>query len=262
MDQLRGQLVFLGTGTSAGVPLIGCPCAVCTSTDPRNNRLRCSVVLGLPEGALLIDTPPDLRTQLLRERIGLVHAVAYTHEHADHIMGLDDLRLFPFVLGGPVPLYCEEVVEQRIRRTFDYVFDPAPKSTHSGARPQVTLHRIGTEPFALLGALITPVRLLHGNFDVLGFRVGNVAYCTDVSAIPDESWSRLEGLDVLVLGALRWRAHPTHFNLDQAVEAARRIGARRTYFTHMGHDLDHAATNAKLPSDIQLAHDGLRVPLT
>lgn len=257
-----GQLVFLGTGTSVGVPAIGCGCAVCTSPNPRNQRTRCAVALGLPGGNLLIDTPPDLRSQLLRERIGIIHAVLYTHDHADHLFGLDDVRLFQFYLGGPVPLYCERSVEERIRRAFDYAFsDDTP--THVGATPLLDLHTISTEPFSLLGTRIVPIRLQHGpRFQVLGFRIGNVAYCTDTNAIPSESWPLLEGLDVLILDALRRRPHATHFSLGEAVEVAHKLRPKRTYFTHVSHELEYEATNAELPPGMELAYDGLRIPLT
>jgi phosphoribosyl 1,2-cyclic phosphate phosphodiesterase len=259
---ITGQFVVLGSGTSVGVPVIGCGCAVCRSDDPHNQRTRCAVVLGLPEGNLLIDTPPDLRMQLLREDLGLVHAVVYTHEHADHVFGLDDLRLMQFYLGAPVPLYCEPLVEQRIRESFSYAFIDR-EQTHLGAVPQLVFHRIGAEPFFLLGAWIVPIRLKHGpRFDVLGFRVGNVAYCTDTNGIPPESWPLLEGLDVLILDALRPKPHVTHFGLDEAVDVARKLNPKRTYFTHVGHELDYAATNAALPGGMELAYDGLRFPLT
>lgn len=260
---IRGRLLLLGTGTSVGVPSIGCGCAVCLSPNARNQRLRTSAILGLPQGNLLIDTGPDLRTQLLRARIGIVHAVLYTHEHADHIFGLDDLRLFPFYLGHPVPLYCEEVVEQRLRTSFDYAFHSRP-STHVGAVPSLQFHRIHhAEPFEVLGCRIVPIRLQHGpRFEVLGFRFGNVAYCTDTNAIPDSSWSRLEGLDVLILDSLRNRPHATHFSLEEAVTVAERVGAKQTYFTHISHELEHETTNQRLPAGMQLAYDGLEIPLT
>jgi phosphoribosyl 1,2-cyclic phosphate phosphodiesterase len=258
---VSGRLVFLGTGTSVGVPAIGCDCRVCRSGDPRNKRTRCAVVLGLPQGNLLIDTPPDLREQLLRERIGVVHAVAYTHEHADHLFGLDDLRLMQFYLHGSLPVFCEPRVEHRVRRTFDYAFGRT-EHLHTGAVPQLEMRSISLEPFPVLGAQATPVRLRHGPYcDVLGFRFGDVAYCTDVNGIPPESYERLAGLDVLVLDCLRREPHATHFGLEEALEAATRIGARRTLFTHMSHDLDHAATNALLPEGVELAYDGLEVPL-
>lgn len=258
---VRGKLVVLGTGTSVGVPIVGCGCEVCQSPDPRNKRTRCSLILGLPEGNLLIDTTPDLRLQLLRERIDLVHAVLYTHEHADHLFGLDDLRIFPYYLNRKLALWCEEQVEARIRKSFDYAFAPDVETSLTSI-PLITFQRIDLEPFAILGQRFTPMRLHHGHFRVLGFRFGNIAYCTDVNGIPDATWPLLEGLDVLFLDALRRKNHPTHFSLSQAVEAAQRIGAKRTYFTHMAHDLDHEATNAALPAGMELAYDGLQLDLT
>jgi phosphoribosyl 1,2-cyclic phosphate phosphodiesterase len=198
----------------------------------------------------------------LREQIGIVHSVLFTHEHADHIFGLDDLRLIPFYLGHPVPLYCEEKVEDRIRKSFDYAFAPKP-NMHQGGVPLLDFHRITTEPFDLLGTRVVPLRLHHGpNFDVLGFRFGNVAYCTDTNDIPEESLALLEGLDVLILDALRTRPHITHFSLDQAVAIAERLQPRRTLFTHMSHELDHATTCASLPERMDLAYDGLKVELS
>lgn len=260
--EIRGQLVLLGTGTSVGVPTIGCACRVCQSSHPRNQRTRCAAILGLPEGNLLIDTPPDLRFQLLRERLGLVHAVLYTHEHADHLFGLDELRLMPFYLGHPVPLYCEDFVEQRIRRVYEYAFTAIPP-THEGAVPQLEFRTITPAPFDVLGARITPIRLRHGpRFLVLGFRVGNVAYCTDTNEIPPESWPLLEGLDVLILDALRIKPHPTHYCLDEAMAVAERLRPRRALFTHVAHELDYEETNARLPGGMELAYDGQRIPLT
>lgn len=251
-------MILLGTGTSVGVPAVGCGCDVCQSAEPRNKRLRASAILGLPEGNLLIDTSPDLRTQLLREGIGIVHAVLYTHEHADHVFGLDDLRLMQFYLNGPVPLYCEQQVEDRIRQSFNYAFD----INNQGFVPQLEFHRIGVESFDLLGAKIEPIRLMHGNYGVLGFRFGNVAYCTDVNFIPSESMERLQGLDVLILDALRTTPSKTHFTLDKAVEVAQELEPRKTYFTHVAHELDYDATNAILPEGMELAYDGLRFELS
>lgn len=260
-SDIRHQWVVLGTGTSVGVPSIGCPCAVCQSEDPHDRRTRCAVAVGLPNGILLIDTPPDLRFQLLRERIGIVHAVLFTHDHADHLFGLDDLRLFPFYLGHPVPIYCEPTVEQRIRRVYDYAFtDQEP--THPGSVPQLAFQTIGEAPFSLLGSTVVPIRLRHGpRFDVLGFRIGGIAYCTDTNEIPPESWPRLQDLDVLILDALRRHSHPTHFSLEEAIAVARRVGAKQTYFTHISHDLPHAQTNRDLPKGMELAYDGLRLPM-
>ncbi len=258
---VTATVVFLGTGTSVGVPALGCSCAVCTSEDPRNQRTRCSIVLELPQGNLLVDTPPDLRTQLLRERIGLVHEVLYTHEHADHLYGLDDLRLFPFRLGCPVPLHCEQQVEERIRRSYDYAFS-SQKPTHPGATPQLVFRRLKPlQSFEAVGIRILPVAMKHGpRFDVLGYRFGDFAYCTDVNHLPDVSMDALRGVKTLVLGALRYRPHPTHFNLEEALVASESIGAEKTYLTHLSHDFDHG--KVQLPHGVSLAYDGLRVSAT
>jgi phosphoribosyl 1,2-cyclic phosphate phosphodiesterase len=256
---LSGQLLFLGTGTSVGVPVVGCSCPTCTSGDPRNSRTRTSAVIGLTGGTLLIDTTPDLRSQLLRERIGRVNAILYTHDHVDHVYGLDDVRPICFASGGPIPVYCEERVEQRIRKAFDYAFQPMP--VPGGGVPKIHFERITTEPFTLLGARVVPLRLRHGVFDVLGFRFGDLAYCTDTNEIPDATWPLLEGLDTLVLDCLRPSRHPTHFSLDEAIAVARRVNARRTLFVHMSHDIEHGAVSAALPPGVEIAYDGLAVPL-
>ncbi len=209
----------------------------------------------------MIDTTPDMRTQLLREQIGRVHSVLYTHDHVDHLYGLDDLRMFPYYLGHPLPIYCEQRVETRIRRAFDYAFEPGA-GNYAGGVPQLQINHITLDPFTLLGQPILPLRLKHGRFEVLGFRIGNVAYCTDTNEIPPESWPLLSGLDVLILDALRPRPHATHFSLEQAVAVSQKLMPRRTIFTHMSHELDHDAANATLPAGMELAYDGLRVPLT
>jgi phosphoribosyl 1,2-cyclic phosphate phosphodiesterase len=259
---ISGRMVILGSGTSVGVPAIGCGCPVCTSANPKNKRTRCGLAIGLPGGNLLVDTPPDLRQQLLREGIGVVHAVLYTHEHADHIFGLDDLRLMQFYLGGPVPLYCEPPVEHRIRKSFDYAFRSG-EQLHRGAIPQLAPRTIDLEPFDLLGARVIPLRLQHGpGTPVLGFRFGNLAYCTDTCGIPPESMELLAGLDVLVLDCLRREPHVTHFGMNQALAVVEGLRPRRTLFTHISHDLEHETTNAELPPGVELAYDGLEVPLT
>ncbi len=259
---LHNELLFLGTGTSHGIPVIGCECATCRSIDPRDGRTRCSAVIGFPAGHLLIDTPPELRTQLLRERIGRIDAVAYTHEHADHLFGLDDLRIFSKYLGGDLPVYCSRETEQCIRRVAYYAFDPATREWPAGGVPRLDLRRIGPAPFDVLGARIQPIPLPHGRFEVLGFRIGNLAYCTDTSGIPPASRPLLADLDVLVLDCLRRRPHPTHLSLDEAIATASEVSARRTLFTHIAHDLKHDEVNRHLPAGMELAYDGLRVPLS
>jgi phosphoribosyl 1,2-cyclic phosphate phosphodiesterase len=258
---IRGKMILLGTGTSVGVPTIGCGCGVCTGGEPKNQRSRCAAIVGLPEGNLLIDTPPELRLQLLREGVGVAHAVIFTHEHSDHLLGLDDVRLFPFTLGHAVPIYCEPDVEKRIRTTFDYAFLERIH-THDGATPKLELRPLNEQPFELLGTEIIPIRLLHGPyFKVLGFRFGNVAYCTDTNEIPETSWSLLEGLDVLILDSLRETPHPTHFCLEESLSVIERLKPRQSYLTHLSHELDYFETNSKLPTGVELAYDGLTIPL-
>lgn len=253
-------MIILGTGTSVGVPVIGCNCDVCTSGDPGNQRTRCAVVFELPEGLLLVDTPPDLRHQLLREGIGHADAIFFTHAHADHLHGLDDVRLFPFKIGCPVPIYCEPRVKQRIERVFDYAF-LNDEGLHPGAVPKLKLQEISTAPFEALGALITPIRVLHGGLPVLGLRIGNCAYCTDVSAIPEESLPLLRDLDVLVIDALRPRSHPTHFSVEEALQAIAHLKPRRALLTHMSHEIDARTANSWLPQGVELAYDGMQIPL-
>jgi phosphoribosyl 1,2-cyclic phosphate phosphodiesterase len=260
-DATAPQMILLGTGTSNGVPMIGCHCDVCRSTNLKNKRTRSGVCVMAPQGNFLIDTPPELRLQLVRENIDLARAVVFTHGHADHLFGLDDLRIFGFYLKKPIPLYCEAEVGRRIRRTFDYAFGESASGFPFGALPNLEMHTIGNEPFDLLGLTVRPIRLWHGELAVLGFRINDVAFCTDVSRIPDESWPLLEGLNTLVLDALREKPHPTHFNLEQALQVAARVRPVQTYLTHIAHSLEHEATNARLPPGVELAYDGLRIAL-
>lgn len=254
MNDLGLNVTILGSGTSHGVPMIACDCAVCLSSDPHDKRTRPSIVIRYGSTSLLVDTSPELRLQCLANDVRRADAVLYTHHHIDHVAGLDDLRRFNWVQDQALPCYGQAETLERLRTMFTYVFDHV--SDYPSAKPRLTLHEING-PFEIGGRTITPIPLLHGNLAVLGFRVGNFAYCTDVSKIPESSWPLLEGLDVLVLDALRKRPHPTHFNLDQAVEHAHKIGAKRTYFTHIAHELPHAETNRQLPKGMALAHDGL-----
>ena len=248
------RITFLGTGTSHGVPMIGCDCSTCLSADPRDSRLRPSIYVETTGARVLVDAGPDLRTQALRHRISRVDAVLFTHGHADHILGMDDVRRFNALMRGPMPCYGDAATLEDIRRMFSYVFDPAtPKG---GGLPLLELREIDG-PLQIADLAAVPVPLYHGHRPILGFRFGACAYLTDCNRIPDASWPLLDGLDVLVLDALRVRPHPTHFSLDEAVATAERIGARRTFFTHMCHDLQHAATDARLPAGMALAYDGL-----
>jgi phosphoribosyl 1,2-cyclic phosphate phosphodiesterase len=219
------------------------------------------VLLHLPGGDVLIDTSPEMRLQLLRERVPYASAVLFTHAHVDHLFGLDDARMFPRHLGGPLPVYCEAAVEATIRRVFAYAFTPSGELSPVGGIPKLAFRTIEPGvPFEVLGERVLPIRLEHGHFRVLGFRIGDMAYCTDVSAIPEESWPMLEGLEVLVLDALRPEPHPTHFCLAEALAVVERLRPGRTYFTHMSHQLDHAETEAALPPRVALAYDGLLLP--
>jgi phosphoribosyl 1,2-cyclic phosphate phosphodiesterase len=251
------SFTFLGTGTSVGVPMIGCDCAVCQSPDPRNQRYRCAVLIRTPQGNILIDTPPELRLQLLRERVRVIHATLFTHYHADHLFGLDDLRPVARTLGGPIPLYCTAEVEGKIRNTFSYAFGPQAESLPAGMIPKLSFARIDNAPFNVLSQVVTPIPLIHAHFDVMGFRIGDVAYCTDVSQVPRDSWPRLEGLRVLVLDALRFKPHPAHFGLEQALDVIRQFRPERAYLTHMSHEMEHETVNHMLPPNVQLAYDGL-----
>lgn len=247
------RVTLLGTGTSTGVPVIGCRCAVCTSPDPRNRRLRPAALVELPHGAALLDTPTDLRQQALTHRIERVDAVLYTHAHADHILGLDELRVFNFRQGVTIPCYGPAAALQAIRRTFAYAFEPGQEG---GGKPQIELLPIAG-PLSLLGARIVPVPVRHGSLEVFGYRLGAFAYVTDVNFIPAESFALLAGVEVLVLGALRYRPHSTHFTFEEAFAAAERIGARRTVLTHIAHDVDHGAPAVRLPRGVEIGHDGL-----
>ena len=249
------RVTFLGTGTSHGVPMIGCGCETCRSTDPRDRRLRPSIYVNVPGRArILVDTATDLRQQALTHAITGVDAILFTHGHADHVMGLDEVRRFNVLQGGPIPCFANAPTWETLKRSFYYVFDGRPRQ--GGGVPQLEANEI-SGPFAVAGVRIVPVPLWHGAMPILGFRFGSFAYLTDCNALPDDSWALLEGVELLVLDALRYKPHSTHFTVDQAIEVARRIGARQTWFTHMTHDIRHADLEPRLPAGMALAYDGL-----
>lgn len=252
-------VTVLGSGTSHGVPMIACDCPVCTSADPRDKRMRPSILIRYESTSVLVDTTPELRLQCLAHDVRRVDAVLYTHYHIDHVAGLDDLRRFNWLQEGAIPVHAQAATLDRLRVMFPYVFEAA--NSYPSAVPNLTLRAIDG-PFEIGGRTITPISLMHGKMPVLGFRVGKFAYCTDVNYIPPESWPMLHGLDVLILDALRRRSHPTHFNLDEAISHAKQIGAKRTLFTHIAHELGHAETNAGLPEGMELAYDGARIEST
>ena len=263
------SFVFLGTGTSAGIPVIACECEVCTSDDPKDKRLRCSVCVRFTDTnnqqrAILIDASPDLRQQVLREQLTLCDAILFTHNHVDHTFGLDDTRMFNISMQQPINIYAERRTLDHLARVFQHVFE-SHKNVNDSFVANIIPNEIAVDcPIELHGVSFTPIRLLHGRLPIVGFRVDvpggpSIAYCTDVSSIPPETWCKLENLDVLVLDMLRFRDHPTHLNLDQALEIADQVGAEQTYFTHMTHCVSHAKTDSVLPENMHLAFDGLTI---
>jgi len=259
------RITVLGSGTSHGVPAIGCDCAVCRSSDPRDRRTRPSILIEVGANgpaaplaaavrSILVDTSTDLREQALRHDIRRVDAILFTHSHADHVFGLDDVRRFNQIQRSAIPCYADGETVASLRRMFAYVFEPPPQ--RGGGLPQLSLFRIAGA-FTLGGVEIVPVPVFHGRLPVLGFRIGSFAYLTDCNRIPDESFALLDGVRTVIVDALRRRAHSTHFSVDEAIAASRRMGADRAYFTHICHDLGHAETSAQLPAGVELAYDGL-----
>lgn len=247
------KVTFLGTGTSLGIPIINCSCNVCTSNDQRNKRLRTSISIQTENTSLIIDTTPDLRQQLLRSPIPKLDAVIFTHAHADHIYGIDDLRRFNQIQKQRIPVYGDQSTISRLTGMFDYAFGNGKLNL---GLPNLEANVIN-DPFYINELEIIPVKLLHGDQKILGFRIGDLGYCTDVSKIPNESYELLNGLDVLILGALRETEHPTHFSVNQAIEEAGKIRARKTYFVHMSHKIEHASRRQSFPPDMDFAYDGL-----
>ncbi len=250
-------VTFLGTGTSHGIPVIGCSCRVCTSENPRNMRTRCAVFVDCGPTKLLIDTPPELRLQLVRERISCADAVLFTHAHADHIFGLDDVRRFNHFLRSALPCYGSEQTLRTIRRAFDYVFVPTQVG---GGKPLLDLICVDSA-FQVQEVSVTPIPVLHGELPVLGYRIGGFAYVTDCSRIPRQSLDLLRGLDTLVLGVLRPEANETHFSLSEGLAVVGELKPKRAWFTHVSHRLEHEQANASWPPDVQLAYDGLTVEI-
>ena len=255
---MPAEIVILGSGTSMGVPTLGCACRVCTSSDPRDRRTRPSVAVRYAGHCVLIDSGPDFRQQMLREGLTRVDAVLYTHGHADHILGLDDLRPLSFQREEKIPLYADAATATVLQRIFEYTFS----STNSYPfKPRVHLQPL--QPVTpLFGLDFIRVPLLHGQLETSGFRFGSAAYLTDMHDIPESSYELLRDLDILILDALRLTPHPSHANVEQALRLAEKVRARQTYFTHMAHEILHAEVAATLPAGVHLAYDGLRLPLT
>jgi phosphoribosyl 1,2-cyclic phosphate phosphodiesterase len=254
----HASILVLGSGTSVGVPMIGCHCKVCTSTDPRDKRLRPSILLRLAEHRVLIDTSPDFRYQALRFGINRLDAVFYTHAHADHILGLDDIRPFNFMQGADIPIYGSSETLQAIERTFWYVFEQRPTES---SRPRLRSQVLSAEPVTVAGVEFRAIPAAHGKSTVHGFRFGDCAYLTDHSHIPAESMEMLTGLDVLFLDALRYNPHPTHSTVDESLRTVNALKPKRAFFTHISHMLLHAAVQERMPPNVQLAYDGLVIPI-
>lgn len=254
------KLTFLGTGTSFGIPQVGCTCLVCRSTDPRDRRSRSGAALQLNGKTLLIDTPPELRLQLVGAGISQVDAVLYTHEHADHTNGIDDLRIFSVKARRALPIYGPAETIATLRSTFRYIFDDEVRAYEGTSKPQLETHALEPDqPADVAGVTVLPLAFRHGHLRVFGYRVGDLAYLTDVKSVGPAEMGRLAGLKVLVLNALWWRPHPTHMSIEEAVATARALGAERTYLTHLTHETGHAELAGKLPAGVMPAYDGLVV---
>jgi phosphoribosyl 1,2-cyclic phosphate phosphodiesterase len=257
-DFEHASILVLGSGTSVGVPMIGCRCKVCSSSDSRDKRLRPSILLRFGDRRVLIDTAPDFRYQALRFKIDRLDAILFTHSHADHILGLDDVRPFNFMQKTDIPIYASADALITIRRTFQYVFDDSPSES---SRPRLTPHIFDDDPIHVGGLDIQPIRVAHGRGIAHGFRFGDCAYLTDHSDIPSASMERLSGLDVLFLDALRHNPHPTHSTVEESLRTVELLKPKRAFFTHISHDLLHSSLAARLPDHVQIAYDGLEIPI-
>jgi phosphoribosyl 1,2-cyclic phosphate phosphodiesterase len=252
---MKATLTVLGSGTSMGVPTIGCSCRVCHSSDPHDRRTRPSVMIEFAERCVLIDTTPDFREQAIRENITRLDAILYTHAHADHILGLDDVRPLSFRSPEKVPLYAFDGTAEALENMFRYIFDANYKY---GGIARVEMKRI-SGPVELFGASFEPIKVIHGDAPIHGFRFGAAAYLTDFSEIPPESMERLRDLDILFLDALRHRPHPTHSTVANSLALVEELKPKRAFFTHISHDLPHEETNRSFPEHVRLAHDGLKL---
>lgn len=250
------EILFLGTGTSHGIPVIGCDCATCTSVLEKNKRLRSSVLITADNKNILIDTSIDFRQQALRYRIRNIDAVLFTHHHVDHIFGLDDTRVFNKMQKKKIPCYAGAETIQKLKHVFSYIFD---YPDIPGGIPMLDFKTVDARPFDVMGVYVTPIEIMHGALPIYAYRIGKLVYATDCSYIPERSMEQFRGTEILILDCLRIRKHPTHFNLEEAVAAAEKIGAQQTYFTHMSHEIEHESVSRSLPSNMALAYDGLKI---
>jgi len=248
---------FLGTGTSHGVPVVGCSCKTCTSSNPKNKRMRSSIFLEVNNLDILIDTTPELRLQMLNNNIDNVDLVLFTHAHADHIMGFDDIRVINWLNNKTVPCFGNKKTINHLRTAFDYIFNP---SQIGGGIPQVTLNKV-KESFVFESLKIEPLKVKHGKLDVYGYKIKNIAYITDCSFIPEETMEKIKNIDLLILDALRFEKHPTHMNLEEALAIVKEINPKKTFFTHISHEMEHDEVNNILPTNVKLAYDGLQLKI-
>lgn len=251
------EITFLGTGTSHGVPLIGCTCTTCISKDKRNKRNRSSIHIKIRNKSFLIDTPQELRLQLLNNKITEFNAVLYTHPHADHLLGFDDIRSINKITEKEIPCYGNSYTIKEIKRVFPYIFDAIQKG---GGLPKVCFHTVN-EPFEVQNIQIIPLPVKHGKLSILGYRLEKIAYITDCSFIPEDTYDLLEGIEVLIIGALRYRKHKTHMNIKEAVKVVSKINVPRAFFTHMSHDLEYLELKCRIPDNISPAYDGLKIEI-
>ena len=252
------KITFLGTGTSQGIPVIACRCEVCSSSNPKDNRLRCSVLVEFNGKTIVIDTGPDFRQQMLKNKVRRLDAVLFTHEHKDHVAGLDDIRAFNFVMKQNMDIYLTDAVEQAIRREFSYIF----ADTKYPGIPLINLHRITNHPFDLFDQTILPIEVMHYQMPVFGYRIGDFTYITDAKSISEIELEKLEGTKILVINALRRETHVSHFTLNEALELIDRIKPQKGYLTHLSHQMGkHEDVMKELPSNVEIAYDGLIIEI-
>ncbi|GAB5465340.1 MAG: MBL fold metallo-hydrolase [Candidatus Kapaibacteriales bacterium] len=259
MNDKKLEITILGSGTSIGVPVVACKCPTCTSDDPRDNRLRCSIYVRYGETGIVIDTGPDFRQQMLRYGIDDIDGVVYTHLHYDHIAGFDDIRGFNFSIRKDVDAYAHDETIEALNRMFPYAFGKAIQQ--GGGLPTVRITEINNSPFTIGDITLEPLLLWHGKLKVLGFRIGDFAYCTDTNFIPEDTFEKLKGVKELIIDGLRPEKHPTHFNIEESLEAIARIAPQRAYITHIAHQIKHSDWEKKLPVGVELSYDGQKITL-
>ncbi len=259
VEEGRIRFTLLGTGTSSGIPTIGCKCSVCQSNDLKDKRLRCSLLIETNNTTVVIDTSADFRQQMIKFNVDKLDAIVFTHQHFDHIGGFDDIRAYNFIQHKPTPIYINDSTLRSVKKTFSYAFGEAVQV--GGGLPLFEINKIDRDDFIIGDIKFEIIPMMHGKIEVLGFRIGNFAYCTDTNYISDESMYKLQNLDILILDALRFHPHPTHFTIEEAIEVSKKLNPNSTYFTHLAHQISHSKLSKELPESIFLAYDGLTFEL-